>query len=89
MTDEELGRAWCGANGKSPSVGHGGSFRWYEGDGPTLADGPDDLPEWFSRCVPGEVCGGYRTEGEAFAAVGRAIRTLWAFADASRKQVGT
>lgn len=76
MTDEELGRKWCEANGKSPKPGPrawtGGQLWW----------GHANLPDVMGLQIP---CG-YEDEAEAYADVGRQLRKLWAFAEESRRQ---
>lgn len=83
MTDEELGRAWCEANGRRPlrhtdiedEPGHcmWGNFQFG--------------PLWAFFGEPG-TGSGYSSESAAYAAVGSALRRVWAFADQSRSQTG-
>lgn len=85
MTDEELGRRWCAANARRPDHEPGGEpyhphYRWWTHDDPSA--GPAGLPRPLWPAV-----NGYSTEAEAYAAVGSTLREVWAFVDASRRDV--
>lgn len=80
MTDEELGRAWCEAAGHSPLVDTKDGWRtWSPVVG--LPDAPHRLPPPLHA-----VCGAYPSDTLAYAAVGAALRRVWAFAAESRRQ---
>lgn len=85
MTDEELGRAWCGATHKFPHRGTGGDgtayWYWFPSGGLT-GDGPHRLPPALSTAASM-----FAAEADAYAAVGAALRAVWAFADESRGAV--
>ena len=96
MTDEELGRAWAGRHGRNPyRVGlwdrDGENWIWlhygrtyYRSDcsvlpAAVLSELPQ-TPDWSQN--------GYRTEADAYAALGAALRNLVAFADGVREVMG-
>lgn len=98
MTDEELGRAWCTAHGKRPATfglfdRSGSNWVWRAG-GPRYAGDPDPaatlppLPLAVLPQTPDWTPNGYPSESAAYAAVGAALRQVWAFADESRKVEG-
>lgn len=92
MTDEELGRKWCAANGREPLEWKGCIFSWDMG----LSSGffelvPNDsmLPKVVARTIHdkhGRI--DFTSEADAYAAVGVAIRQLLAFADGVRATIG-
>ncbi len=81
MTDEQIGRTWCQANGKRPCQSESGSFRWrrHHWTATEAFTLNEILPINFGQ--------GYDTEADAYAAVGRAMVELWQFADQSRREV--
>lgn len=83
MTDEALGRVWCGENLKRPEHTSGGLFYWWTHDDPELG-ASHGLPEplW-------PACNGYSTESEAYAAVGKSLLSVWDFAERSKQEVPT
>lgn len=79
-SDEGAGRAWCEANGKRPDhsraglnpPGAGPLWVWYDED--TLGTGDrSSLPRTLARLIPGDP---FRSEAEACAAVGAALKSL-------------
>ena len=87
MPDEELGRAWCRATGRAPLADDDGTAVWWTDD--LVAADPGlpascGLPPPLWPAITGR-CG----EGEAYAAVGAALRAVLALADEVRKAVAT
>lgn len=75
MADEQLGRAWCEANGKRPDHCRKGKderlgmrWKWVYDDGPEHA-----LPRTLFNELD---MARHRTEANAYAAVGAALRQL-------------
>lgn len=76
MTDEQLGRLWCGCHGRRPDHSPRPGlppWRWVYDDGPVYA-----LPHplWEVMSVSR-----HETESDAYAAVGAALRELKRRAD--------
>jgi len=82
MSDEDLGRKWCEANGKAPFPDANGRGTWWWEEPGSLSEPGCELPALLARGCDAE--GQYRSEADAYAAVGRAIKSVWAFAGASR-----
>lgn len=80
MTDEELGRAWCSANGRRPKVYADGRAKWL----PPYWCGAFEFnayPDWLSPIVSVVVReanpdGEFADEAAAYAAVGAALRQI-------------
>lgn len=88
MTDGELGRRWSAANGRAPRVLSDGEARWACDIFPemfTLPKYADRLPFALTKLMR-DVNGDdtlFASEAAAYAAVGAALRQVWAFADES------
>lgn len=81
MTDEELGRAWCAANGKRPNRTSDGYFDWYPPRDPRVIahQGPANVSAELSAAIMSHL-----SESAAYAAVGAALRRVVALADEVR-----
>lgn len=73
MTDEELGRRWCAANGKRPNRTDDGFYDWYPPRDPRVVarQGPANLPAELSSALESHL-----SESSAFTAVGAALRRV-------------
>jgi hypothetical protein len=82
MTDEQLGRAWAAkqSTGCVPQKVCTGKYLWYDAYG----NGYPHFESWLVVMLDHDF---YSSESESYAALGAAIRKLWAFADQSRADV--